>query len=435
MNFLTAAAARFRTNPDKYLLASLVFLLPFERIPSYPLHGVNIRLSFFAGAALILRAIYLIWQRRIPFPNSLPFKLVLVFLAWNVVLIPLAINHTRALEVVVFTAFTIAIAGAVMVLLRRDYLPLLLRALLISAAVVLVFSIYQYLGNLAGLPDWITGLRPQYSWQQFGFPRIQSTALEPLYFASYLLLPAGFLIGLILLKARDQLARRRWPLIALSVALSTAIFLTVSRGGILAFIAEALFLIAATFWWRLTSWRKAGAIVGLLIVGFGLSLICINFLNKPPKNFGLTGGQRGARAFTHQLQTTGLEGGGDQRAQTRRMAIDIIKQSSLHVLIGTGPGQFGPIVQNNQPGGGWWIVNNEPLELWVEVGLVGLVLLLIFVAVLLVQALRRLTGERDRQLQLWLLALVGFVVAIAVQYQTFSTLYIVHIWTALGAQR
>ena len=81
-----------------------------------------------------------------------------------------------------------------------------LKGLFVSLAIVSIFGIYQFLGDLVlGLPTFLTGLRPQYTKAVFGYPRVQATAIEPLYFAGMLFWPMFLMILLLLnnLKFRD----------------------------------------------------------------------------------------------------------------------------------------------------------------------------------------------------------------------------------------
>lgn len=302
---------------------------------------------------------------------------------------------------------------------------------MVSASVVVAFGFYQYVANLAGLPEWVTGLRDRYSWQQFGFPRIQSTALEPLYLISYLLIPLAFGITFFLV-GRPKNTRTSKKLIILLFGMIATVFLSVSRGGILAFAVLVVYLGICVAGLKLTSLRRIGGLFSIVAGGFLIAIVLINYLNKPPQNPLLTHGKKGTSAYTQQLQTTGLEGGGDERAQTRNEAITILKSSNRTVVVGLGPGQFGPRVQNNQKGGGWFIVNNLTLELLVEYGFIGALLFAGFVISLFVAAFKSLRSSKNANQKLAAIALSGYLIATAIQYQTFSTLYIMHIWVTIG---
>ena len=104
--------------------------------------------------------------------------------------------------------------------------------------------------------------------------------------------------------------------------------------------------------------------------------------------------------------------------------------------LGVGPGNFGQAAYLEDPHNfpnAMAIVNNEPIELLTETGVLGLAAFGLFVVSLgRLYWLRLRGGDLSSELGVWLLALGGTLLAIAVQYQTFSTLYITHIWVAIG---
>lgn len=422
-----------KADPDKYLIALLVFLLPFERIPSMDVFGITLRLNLFVAAIIIVRAIIkLVQTKHIP-KLGLPAILTLVFVVWLGILVPESLNLKRGLSVFIFDTFSILTALSLAYLFKRNYFRAVIKTLLFSATIVLIFGLYQYFGNLFGLPAALTGLRESYSWEVFGFPRIQSTALEPLYFASYLLLPLS-LVLVFLTSAKKAIKISTKKLMALAVAISTTIFLTVSRGGVVGMLALTVLVVGSLLALKLASWKKVLTTTGLIFLGFFTSLILIKYVNKPPLNLSLTNGKSGVNAYTSQLAKTGLEGGGDDRAKFRGKALAIWKTNTKTMLIGIGPGQFGPYIQNNiiDPSTGWAIVNNLTLEILVEAGIVGLCLFATLIIALLYAACKATYREKDVFIKLSMIALTSYLVAILIQYQTFSTLYIVHIWTAIG---
>lgn len=417
-------------NLDKFLLVALVFLLPFERIPSVDTLGVTLRLSFFAAGFVIVRAIQLLYKQRAKHPQLEGVRGgLLVFLAWVVISGLFAINFSRAAQVIVFTLFTALTALSITILYKREYLGSIVKALLLSATLVALFGIYQYIGDLSGLPNWVTGLRERYSWQVFGFPRIQSVALEPLYYCSYLLLPIAVVV------VRTLMAKRLVLLdLGMLLLFGTSIFLTVSRGGIMAFLGLVIFLTLYSLILKRSGWRRVLVIIAVMLLALGLSFAATNYFSKPPVDTQVTGGTKGSSAYTKQLQTTGLEGSGDERTKLRNQALNILNEDKGRYVLGIGAGQFGPYVQNNMTGtdGGWLIVNNEPLEMLLELGLVGVMLFIVFGFFLVRDSMQFITSNRSKESGMIVLALLGYMFATAIQYQTFSTLYIMHVWVAIG---
>lgn len=424
---------KIKADPDKYLLAILVFLLPFERIPSVDIKGLTIRPSLVVAGIIIIRALYLLIKRKRELIISLPVKFILFFLAWTILIIPIAINLPRAVSVVIYTAFTIFTALSIVVLFKKEYLSLIFKSLIFSCLIVTLFGFYQYFGNIFGLSANLTGISERYSWEIFGFPRIQSTALEPLYFASYLLLPLSILISSkYFFGKKDKFIDRHKKLILFTLYLiATTIFMTLSRGGISAlvvvFIISILFaLIAKKF-----TFKNLLSILAVLAVSLISALLIINFLNKDSIN-KITGGKRGVVAYGEQVKNFGGEG--DERTVSRNKAIALIKEGKfMRIIFGIGPGQFGPYTQDNTKGFyGWTIVNNETLELLLETGAIGFMLFVIFILSLLIPTAKIIKAEKDIQSLIWLIGLSVFVNAIIWQYQTFSTLYVMHIWVGVG---
>lgn len=421
----------YRSKPlDEWLIGALVFLLPFERIPSFNLLGASLRLSYIVAAVIILRAVVVLWNDKFStIRRDLPVKILLIFASWIVVTIPASINIQRGLQVALYTLIVIATAIALRVLYKPAYLSTIIKALLISSLVVGVFGIYQYFANLAGVPRWLTGMRKLYDWQVFGFPRIHSTALEPLYYCSYLLIPISYLLVRSLNRSGVN-----WKHVSLLTLLSGSVVLTVSRGGIVALAIMLCAAIVVMLIKRITSAKRIMSTLGILAVAVLISLTMINFVSREPQNKKITKGQKGAAGFASQLEKTDLENSGDDRALMRKRAISIYTTDAAHIFIGVGPGQFGPYIQNNVPdrANGWKIVNNETLELLVEYGLVGALLLAAFVLIVVSRAWKIPTN--NLRLSSMGLGLILYLVALAVQYQTFSTLYIMHVWVVLGLQ-
>lgn len=419
-DYIQRALRRIKEDPIFGLLCLLFFLLPFERIPSYDIGGVTVRGSLIISAIIILLAIYKTIKDRAKTLNRTVWLLA-AFLLWNIILIPFSLNPMRASTVTLFTVFTAMTAVSVLILYKSSYLKGILASLFTSTALVVGFGFYQYFGNILGLGEELTGLRGRYSWELFGFPRIQSTALEPLYFASFLLLPISIMTGLIIY--RHSKNKRMSILYIFSAA---ALFLTVSRGGYAAFVFMVLSLCSIYAFKKWTNIKSVISLVALTAIAFTISFLLIGYVNKPGDL--AKKGTTGSKSYTKQISDTGLEGGGDERAYNRKQAIGIIKTSPV---VGVGPGNFGPVVQSNNPDKGWVIVNNETLELWAETGIIGLLLLGAFCVSLLVDILKYLRGTFS-QSQLIAASLLCYLFAVAIQYQTFSTLYVIHIWVAIG---
>ncbi len=170
-----------------------------------------------------------------------------------------------------------------------------------------------------------------------------------------------------------------------------------------------------------------------MIIGIvaAITVVSIIFINSSG-NFSLD---------TFIGQATEFETGAGiiERNETYDEAVDLFWQ---HPVTGIGIGNFGPAVakySHEMPAGGWLIVNNEPLELLVETGILGFSAILGLIIIVIWQAIRALRqtrfigDEKDRKLLYAILAgLLAAFIGIIVQYQTFSTLYVLHVWFVIG---
>lgn len=419
-----------RHNPNLVLLQALVLSLPFERIPSVDVFSISLRPSLFFGLLLIIRVLWRLRTEKLWRTLPRGASLLGLFLIWICLLIPASINRFRALQVVVFTVFTILICVSVAltwIKLKGDDRKLTIRSLYFTAIVTCIFGAFQYFGNFIGLPWYVTGLSDRYSWTVFGFARIQSTGLEPLYFASFLLLPLLLFISEKIYQVK--IFRYDTAVIGLFAFVLT---LTLSRGAIYGFVVAVLGLaILGLLYQRKHFGKNIKLAVLPLVLGFGLAILSIQVFNRPPLEPTFTEGKQAANAYVNHLTDTGLDGGGDDRAKFRRIALRASTKDPVKFLFGYGPGQFGPYMQVTQKSEGWAIVNNLPLELLFETGVIGLGIFVAFMSWLLWRAWRVL---RSCDVITFGLAggLVAYFLSQLVQYQTFSTLYVVHIWVAVG---
>ncbi|MBU1148786.1 O-antigen ligase family protein, partial [Patescibacteria group bacterium] len=291
-------------------------------------------------------------------------------------------------------------------------------ALLIGATLVSLFGLYQFLGDMMGLPYQVTGLREHYTKDVLGFTRVQSTALEPLYFANYLLIPLSVIYALFLSRHWQS---KKWLLILLFMLLGINIFLTISRGGYLGLLAT---LLVITFYYfrNFFTWKKISILAVVLII---LYLVGVQFLQ-------IGGGSLNFETFTKHVSEVFSGPSYVERIDTFDKAINLFNKNPL---IGAGPGSFGPEVatlSNIQPEGGWQIVNNEFIELLTETGILGFALIIIALIMLLVRSIQAMSKTKDNFLKAAMIGLFGAFIGIIVQYQTFSILYIVHIWFLFG---
>ncbi len=408
------------TNPTVGLLA-MIFLLPFERVGSIELAGFTLRTSQVIGALLLFVFILSVVLRRAGRvrPNPTVWLGALLILI-AVLSMTQAVNGFRAATVLTFVGFTIVVSWLVphfvtnTAVLRRSVI-----VLGVSTALVCAFGLFQFAGDLVGLPPSLTGLRDLYTSEVFGFPRIQSTFLEPLYFANFLLIPLGILISLLL--AGQKVVRPIW-LLALTLLAGVNFVLTLSRGGYIA-LAFSLLVLAVVYWRKvLAPHRVLLGVLVLAVIVWGAS----QFL-------GLTG-DRQESIDTFSRQATGIFTGASytDRATTFE---DAWAMAQARPWLGVGIGNFGPNVADFplvQPEQGWLIVNNEFLEVLAELGIFGFSTFLLLLLVLFIRTIRAIRFARDPFVRAVLVGLLAAFVGVIVQYQTFSILYIMHIWFLFG---
>ncbi|HUC21039.1 MAG TPA: O-antigen ligase family protein, partial [Candidatus Polarisedimenticolaceae bacterium] len=210
------------------------------------------------------------------------------------------------------------------------------------------------------------------------------------------------------------------------------ITLGLSRGAQVA----AVFIVAAvtvTAAWR-RRFRPALGVVITALASLGVGLLLISFASVLSST---SGGKHNTaagnvRAFTKQASNIDHGESSQGRALTRNLAL----QAAAHnPALGIGPGNFGAYALAQQPtkfNSDDAIVNNEILEVAAENGLTGLLLLLLFVIFMARGAIRAALAEKDMFASLTLWAVLLGLSGVMLQYQLFSTLYIAHIWVAVG---
>ncbi|MBU2236340.1 O-antigen ligase family protein [Patescibacteria group bacterium] len=397
----------------------IAFLLPFERIGAIEAAGMTIRISQILTIVTIGGWIFDGLRKQSFFlrKNPLIFPLAL-FVVVNVASLLNAENIERSASVLLFTLFTIVFSLLIPQLVNREsHVKIIIRLVVISAFIVGVFGIFQFLGDIIGLPQSITGLRDLYTKEVLGFPRIQSTALEPLYFANYLLIPLGLLCTLFLGKSKNI---RYSYLIFLIIFLGLNLVLTVSRGGYLGFVV-ILVVLGIYYFKRIFTSRKTPILLvsAVIIAYFAVRLL------------GL-GNTVNLEIFKGHVVNAFYGAAYSERVETLEIAMDGYYQ---HPWIGVGVGGFGPYASVHpyvEPSDGWNIVNNESIELLAEVGILGLLSFIVMFAIVIFRSIKAIQVTKDSYLRAIMIGFLAVFIGIFAQYQTFSTLYIMHVWFVIG---
>ncbi|HRY59880.1 MAG TPA: O-antigen ligase family protein [Patescibacteria group bacterium] len=293
-----------------------------------------------------------------------------------------------------------------------------IKVLLSSAVVFSIFGLFQFVGGMFGLPNAITGLSERYDKLVLGFPRIQSTFIEPLYFANYLMVP--IMVALFFLMKKVE-KKKSWYFVLLFLLFIGVMVLTISKGAIasLAVVLVLIFIFQIrSIFSRTNIPYLLGIITFLVIVTGGMYAVLqssIDFEKNYKKVYDvLTGGSITERQEAYDVA---LEAFNDNK------------------LIGIGVGNFGPYFAGyptSAPDYGWAIVNNQYLEILAELGLTGFMVFFIFILSIFYYSWKAYKKTKDLFLRTTLLALNFAFIGIMIQYLTFSTLYIMHIWVLIG---
>lgn len=397
----------------------LAFFIPFERLGSTDFGGITVRPSQITALLTMISFVFTaLGRKRFGIPHN-PIALpLLAFIGVACVGLLNAPNLVRSSSVLAFVVFTIALGLLIPFLVKtKANVQQLLNFFFASMVLVTVFGLYQFAGDLLGLPPELTGLRELYTKDVLGFPRVQSTALEPLYFANYLLVPLSILLSFFFARERTYHPLFTVGLFALGC---TNLVLTVARGGYIAFAVSALVVVAYTFFQlKLFSWRNVGYAAAALVIG----LVVLS------KVVGL-------RTITEDYAPHVLDLFGGASYSERVEMYGIAHSAWLtHPWIGIGPGSFGPYASWHPyivPEHGWRIVNNEYLELLAENGIIGLSIMVLVFIIVIARTVKALMVSRDPFLRAVTLGVLAGFIGILVQYNTFSILYIVHIWFVIG---
>lgn len=402
----------------EYGVSLLAFFLPFERIGSYDVAGITIRPSqILAGIIFFCWVAHGIAQKRFRLvPNPIFFPLLLFWLV-NLVGILFSPAPMRSFVIFLFICFTTSLAIFLPLLVRHEKILLrVVKGLFGASALVSVFGLYQFVGDyFLNLSASWTGLRDLYTKDILGFPRIQSTALEPLYFANFLFIPLCLCLTLFF---SNQKYISKKILIPLLIVVCINFVLTIARGAYIALV-PALFVLGCFYLRQIFRAKNMMWIFLIALLVFGGTVRFFGATNTWEK-------------FSTHTRNIFVGASYAERVQTFFEARRLFEERPW---LGSGPGSFGPSVAPHpliQSENGWKIVNNEYLELLAENGVLGLLLFVIMMIIVLIRTLKAALRSQDPFVRALLLGFGAALVGILVQYNTFSVIYIMHIWFTVG---
>ncbi|OGY84900.1 MAG: hypothetical protein A2898_03150 [Candidatus Kerfeldbacteria bacterium RIFCSPLOWO2_01_FULL_48_11] len=398
----------------------IAFSLPFERIGAYEFQGFTIRASqLLLLITSLICFVQALGSRRANRQSHQMLVQLGAFVAVTTISLLNAQNMERSVTILGFTVFTMLLTWLVPSLIRTErQVRTIILVVLISAFIVSGFGIFQFLGDMVGLPPSVTGLRELYTKDVLGFPRVQSTAYEPLYFANYLLIPLSLALTLFL--ASSQVMKHA-SLILLLLTGGVSFILTVSRGAYLG-LACAVAIVAIYYLRRVFTLRN---IIIISITAVVIWFAVVEVLGYGGEVFNL-------EKYEEHVTGVFLGASYDERVYTFEQAFTVWRG---HPFFGTGVGGFGPVIATHPyvvPDDGWKIVNNEFIELLAETGIIGLALFIAFAIALIVRSFHAIRLSNDGTLRALMVGLLAAWIGILAQYLTFSTLYIMHIWFLVG---
>jgi O-antigen ligase len=423
------------------LTALLVISLPFERIPSISLGGSNIRFSqLLVVFGLFLVAVLWIKKDQRLLSHELN-KYNYFWMAFIVLSIPSWFFVTDLRRFLVTEIGTLIVFGAFFLLSQFTVnIAQRLKDLVNAMIFVTLFGYYQFVADLVGFPTWATGLRETYTKIVFGIPRIHATAIEPLYFAGMLfvclfLSLSYFFLNKPLLDEKIvswfRLEKKSNYMINgfLFMYFLLVFLLTISKSAIVIFVAILpffIFFLTQIFEVHLLELaKKLWASLSLIMVlalgiyAFSPSIqsifdgIYVNFVDTIYGN-SASSGERAQflKAFDHMIDN--------------------------HIVLGIGSGHFGVDAGDYIPfetgTDNYLIVNNVYLEVWLEHGLLPVLIFITLIIALLikfmVQIVRRLHADQEQScIQI---SLFFAFLAYCFQWLTFSPIFIMPIFIIMG---
>lgn len=407
----------------------LVISLPFERIPSINTPIGNVRISqvlviigFWFLILLFIKKDSTLRQKTFNTDSVyLVLFIIFSFLSWLQVL-----NFNRFLST--FIATLLSFGGFFLLSQFTENIYKRIQELVLSFLVVGVFGVYQFLGDMVGLPIWLTGLREHYTKIVFGIPRIHATAIEPLYFAGMLFIPIFACLTFILARRKILNRHFRYSNFTLLIFFIGLFVLTLSKGAwfTLAVVLPFFFLFAARkfkVWELLKSLSWLGFISAII---FLFSLLYSESIWQFALGF-----------WEHIIGTLTF----DAATSVDRLSLVTVAWTILQqfIITGIGSGQYGIYSENLIPGlsfepGSFAIVNNVYLEIWLEFGLVSLWIFLMFIFTPIFRSLANFVkpGKISDDNEIAQFILTFSLISYYIQWSFFSPIFIMPIFILLG---
>jgi O-antigen ligase len=422
----------------KNLTRILILSLPFERIPSISISGSNLRISQVIIILLTIISATLFLKKD---PEMMKIHVSRINIFWLGFLLTSVISFFGIQD---FKRFVITEFATVMVFLAFFFVSTFagnvferIKELVVVMIGVTIFGFYQLLGDLAGLPIMFTGLREQYTKLVFGIARIHATAIEPLYFAGMLFLPLFASMVFLLIQQPTLLKKfallQKIPLMVRQILLILlfliGFFLTISKSAIGIFIILIpIFLIVCTISFGnviVQNIRHLAPYIIWIIGIIGFATVFIPSVNNVLVNIS-----------ENVVDTVnGTSASSEERSGFIKTAQILLEKNQL---LGIGSGQYGveakyfiPQLENDDS---FLIVNNVYLEVWLEHGLIPMVVFITWLLTVIGLGFKNLFQYKNLDInsKSSLLILTFSLTAYSLQWLTFSPIFIMPIFILLG---
>lgn len=417
---------------SKYWLYAAIFCLPIERVFVFNVFGATVRPThvflligiliwfykkiFEVAANKNAKILFEEYRSRFSKIYTLQRLSIIFFIIMGLGLF-FSPDLNRSLFVFVSTVFILSLSIFIPQFFHKiKEVATAIKVFLVSSLVTCVFGLYQFIADMAGLgPNW-TFLTEKYTKSILGFTRVQGLFIEPLYFADFLLLPIVFCSLFLLNKVKSE--RMKWFLRVTLVLSLINFVLTSARGAFLAGLA-VLILFAVFNYSKISRKIKIAAVSALVLISLAGTLI---YFIAPS---GISG-QFIYRA-THPFQGAAFQ----ERQETFKEAWLIFKE---HPWLGSGPGSFGILAplkawESRQD---WKIVNNLYLEILAENGIWGFLAIMSFFVLLLFYLYKAMKASGDKLRKILLEGFFWVIIAILIQYNSFSIIYLPFVWIVVG---
>lgn len=407
------------------LITMFLCALPFERLLTFDVQGYTIKISYLIGLLILAGSVFIF---KSIYRSIMSDEIVLLlFNLNNFFSISYAIEKQRALVISLLILFMSLLYFVLKRTLDKK-LSFYLNILLVISVAVSIFGLWQFFADQYGLGS--SFLREAYTKKYFGFPRIQSTFLEPLYFANFLFIGIYSAIYLYIVKKNNLY------LIALFL-LTLVFFLALSRGAFFALVISSIFSLALVIWKFRSKFMQY--IVALLVIAasFVFAIAIIFFVSKEEGLSKYLGHAVSGEVLSNNLSyreifqdSSSAEAETDPEVLTSRAySTKVAFTSVVEHPFGIGAGNFGALSEFKllRQRGSYQTVNNLYLEVLVESGAIGLILFIFFLC-LIIYKIITIAKESYPESFLYL----AVFLALLAQYLFFSTLYIIYVWVFLA---